>query len=166
MEGSDILQTIAEIAIALTGFTGIVIALGGRTGSAFSGFALIRFRVLLAASLAALALSLLPFFLHYLGVPPGTTWSVCSAVVALFMVPIVIADIRSFRRYSDEIPAFERRVAPVIGMLGSALWVSQVANVVFLHALGPFLAAPLWFLGFSALSFTRLLLGTQEPRSS
>lgn len=162
MEGSDILQTVAEIAIALTGFTGIVVALGGRTSEVFSGFALVRFRILLVASLAALALSLLPFFWHYLGVPPRITWSICSAVVAVFMVPIVIADVRAYRAYADEIPQFERRAGPVIALLGSALWASQVANAVILHSFGAFFAAPLWFLGFSALSFSRLLLDTQE----
>jgi hypothetical protein len=70
--------------------------------------------------------------------------------------------IRAFRAYADEISRFERRAGPVIALLGSALWASQVVNAIFLHAFGPFLAAPLWFLGFSALSFSRLLLGTQE----
>lgn len=83
MEGSDILQTIAEVSIALTGFTGIVVALGRRADDSISGFALIRFRILLVASLLALALALLPFFGHYLRVRPELTWSACSAVVAI-----------------------------------------------------------------------------------
>jgi hypothetical protein len=162
VEGSDILQTIAEIAIALTGFTGIVVALGGRTRDGFSGFVMVRFRILLVASLAALAFALLPILLHHLAVPAAVVWSLSSAVVAAFMVPIVILDVRSFRQFSNEIPPFERRAAPVIAILGSALWVAQVANATFLHAFGPFLAAPLWFLGFSAFSFSRLLLTSQE----
>ncbi len=60
MEGSDILQTLAEVAIALTGFTGIVVALRGRAGESVSGFAFVRFRILLVASLAAVASALLP----------------------------------------------------------------------------------------------------------
>ena len=158
MEGSDILQTIAEVAIALTGFTGIVFALSGRTAESISGVALIRFRILLIASLVALALALLPFFVHYVGASPGVTWSVCSAVVLAIMVPVVIHDHRAFRTYSNEIPEFDRRIAPLVVLLGSALWVVQVANVFILHDFAPYLAAALWFLGFSALQFTRLLL--------
>jgi hypothetical protein len=163
MEGNDILQTIAEIAIALTGFAGIVVALGGRRSEEFSGYALMRFRILLLASLLALGLALLPFFWHYIGVPPDVAWSICSAVVVVVAVPIGVHDVRSFRAYSDEIPSFDRRAAPIIAVLGFVLWLTQLANVLFLHAFGPFLAAPLWFVGFSALSFSRLLLSTQEP---
>jgi len=164
VEGSEILQTIAEIAIALTGFTGIVVAHGGRDQAGFSGFARFRFQILVAASLTALALALVPFLLHHLGVPAPAVWSICSALVAIFMVPIVILDVRSFRDHADEIPVFERRAAPVILVLGSILWVVQIANVVSLHRFGPYLAAPFWFLGFSALSFVRILLDSQERR--
>lgn len=162
MEGSDILQTVAEIAIALTGFTGIVVALGERSGGGFAGFAMVRFRILLAASLAALAFALLPFLLYHLGVSARATWSICSASVAAFMVPIVAHDVRSFRTFADEIPSFERRAGPIIALLGLVLWIAQVANAVALHAFGPYLAAPFWFLGFSALSFVRMLLSSQQ----
>lgn len=162
MEGSDVLQTIAEVAIALTGFTGIVVALGGRAGAPGSGFALVRFRILLAASLAALAFSLMPFFWYNLDISPKTSWTICSALAATFMVPIAVSDVRAFRSHSGEIPAFERRAAPVILLLGASLWVAQLANVFFLQAFGPFLAVPLWFVGFSALSFARLLFTLQS----
>ena len=105
MEGSDILQTIAEVAIALTGFTGIVVALGDRSHAPLSGFGRARFRILLAGSLAALILSLLPFLLHHNGVPPHAIWAICSGLVVLYMVPIVIVDVRVFRRYADEVPS-------------------------------------------------------------
>jgi hypothetical protein len=158
MEGSGILQTIAEVAIAVTGFTGIVVALDERGRATWTGFARARFRILLAGSLAALLLALLPFLLHHNEVPPRTVWSSCSALVAVFMVPMVVVDVRSFRRHADEIPGFERRAAPLVAGLGAALWLSQVLNALRLHAFGPYLAAPLWFLAFSALAFVRLLL--------
>lgn len=162
MEGSDILQTIAEVSIALAGFSGIVVALGGRSGRSLSDFEMFRLRILLLASLLALGLTLLPFFWHYLRVPADVAWSICSAVVVAVMIPIVIHDTRAFRAYSNDMPKFERRAAPFVGLLGTALWVTQVANVIFLHEFGPFLAAPMWFVAFSALSFSRLLLSTQN----
>lgn len=157
MEGSDVLQTTAEVAIALTGFTGIVVTLGGREGPAFSGFALVRFKILLVASLAALAFSLLPIFWHHLGASESATWAISSSLAAVFLVPIAISDVRSLRTHADEIPSFERRAAPVIGVLGVALFVAQVANALLWQSFGVYLAVPLWFVGFSALSFSRLL---------
>ncbi len=165
MEGSEILQTIAEVAIALTGFTGIVVALRSRTDEPLSGYALVRFRILLLASLAAVAFALLPFLCHHLGAPPSATWSICSAAVASIMVPIVIHDTRAFRTYSDVMPELDRRIAPLIGVVGSALWISQVLNVLVLHAFGPYLLAPMWFLGFSAFQFSQMLLGIEHSES-
>jgi len=161
VEGSDILQTTAEVAIALTGFTGIVVALGVRGAPSLSGFALVRFKILLVASLAALAFSLLPIFWHYLGAPPSMTWVISSSIAAAFLVPIAVSDARSFRIYSAEIPEFERRAAPIIGVLGIALFVSQLANALVMQSFGPYLAVPLWFVGFSAFSFSRLLFTLQ-----
>jgi hypothetical protein len=161
VEASDILQTTAEVAIALTGFTGIAVALGGRGGSVFAGFPLVRFRILLVASLAALAFSFLPIFWHHLGASASATWAISSSIAAVFMVPIAISDTRSFRTYSEEIPAFERRAAPLIGVLGITLFVSQIVNALVMQSFGLYLAVPLWFVGFSAFSFSRLLFTLQ-----
>ena len=158
VEGSEILQTLAEVAIALTGFTGIVVALRSRADEALSGYALVRFRILLFASLAAVAFALLPFLCHHLGVPPVATWSICSSAVAAIMIPIAIHDTRAFRTYSDVMPELDRRIAPLLGVVGAALWMYQVSNVLVLHAFGPYLVAPMWFLGFSAFQFSQMVL--------
>jgi len=164
VEGSEILQTIAEVAIGLTGFTGIFVALGEHGGEALTGFGKARFRILLAGSLAALIFALLPFLLHYNAVPPRTIWSSCSALVALYMIPIVIWDARVFREHSNEMPAFERRSAPLIAILGAALWLSQISNALLLHEFGPYLVAPMWFLVFSGLAFVRMILTHRQAR--
>jgi hypothetical protein len=162
VEGSDILQTLAEVAIALTGFTGIVAALRSRTDKSLTGYVLVRFRILLVASLAAVTFALLPFLFHHLGASPSVTWSACSAAVAAIMVPIAIHDTRAFRTYSDVMPKLDRRVAPLVAFVGSALLIFQVANVFVLHAFGPYLVMPMWFLGFSGFQFCRLLLAVEH----
>jgi hypothetical protein len=164
VEGSDVLQTLAEVAIALTGFTGIVMAFRGRTDESLPGYTLVRFRILLMASLAATGFALLPFFFHYIRLAPAVTWSICSAVVSIFMIAIAVHDIRAHRTYSDTMPKFDRQAGPLFALVGSALWVAQISNVVALHSFGPYLAAPMWFLGFSAFQFCRLLLVAEESR--
>ncbi len=124
-----------------------------------------RFRILLIASLAAVAFALLPFLCHHLGAPPSATWSICSAAVASIMVPIVIHDTRAFRTYSDVMPELDRRILPLVGVVGSVLWVTQVLNVLVLHAFGPYLVAPMWFLGFSAFQFSQMLLGIEQSET-
>jgi hypothetical protein len=166
VEGRDILQTLAEVAIALAGFTGIFVALRDRSGQPLSGYALVRFRIMLLASLAAVAFALLPFLIFHIGFSPSATWSICSAVVLFFMVPITIHDSRAVRTYSGVMPKLDRRAVPLIALLGAALGISQIANALTLHAFGPYLAAPMWFLTFSAFQFGRLLLSADEPERS
>lgn len=67
------------------------------------------------------------------------------------------------RKHWGEMPDLDRRTAPVVALLGCSLWAAQLANVFFLHDFATYLAAPLWFLGFSAFQFTRLLLTPGEP---
>jgi hypothetical protein len=158
VEGSDILQTLAELAIALTGFTGIVVAFRGRTDAPLSGYARVRFRILLVASLASTAFALLPFFFHHLRFAPDVTWSICSSVVFLFMIALAVHDIRVARVYSDTMPKLDRQALPLLLLLGTALWLAQIANVLILHAFAPYLAAPMWFVGFAAFQFSQLVL--------
>ena len=60
MEHGDILRLIAEIAVALTGFTGIVAVLGRRARGDWSAEELLSLRVLIETSLTALFLSFAP----------------------------------------------------------------------------------------------------------
>ncbi len=164
MDGTDVLQTIAEVSIALTGFTGIAATLRGSSGVSLKGFDVIRFRVLLFASLAALATSLLPFLLLNLGLSPENTWSASSATVIAFLIPVAIHDARAFRTFSDDMPLLDRRLAPLFALLGAALVCTQFVNVSFRHSFGLYLIAPMWFLGFAAFQFCRLLLVSEQQK--
>jgi hypothetical protein len=86
--------------------------------------------------------------------------------VLVFMVPIAIHDSRAVRTYAGLMPKLDRRAVPLLGLVGAALGISQIANALTLHAFGPYLAAPMWFLAFSAFQFGRLLLSADEPERS
>ena len=78
------------------------------------------------------------------------------------MIPVVYLDVRPFRRSSAELPSFDRRAAPVIGILGVSLSIAQLTNAVRVHEFGIYLAAPMWFLAFSGLAFVRLIVDLRK----
>jgi len=65
MTGAEIFTTIAQLAVAVTGFSGIVIAFNRQPGR-LSDFEAFRILILFTNSLAAMFLSLIPFALHYM----------------------------------------------------------------------------------------------------
>jgi len=165
LDGGDILQTVAEIAIALTGFTGIVAALGWRRDSPWSRFDLARFRTLLISSLAASLFSLLPFLFFHSGVSSDAVWSVGSGLIALYMAVVTFFDARSLRAVTD-MSSVDRALVPTFAVLGLAVWGAQIANIIFVHEFAPYLGALLWFILLASLTFVRLLLSVVADQTS
>jgi hypothetical protein len=66
MNGAEILTTIAQLSVAVTGFSGIAIAFN-RQPRRLGDFEAFRVSILFANSLAAVFLSLISFAFFYLG---------------------------------------------------------------------------------------------------
>lgn len=81
MTGIDVLLTIAELALTLGGFGGVVAAFSG-TRDRWHPMAVVRFRALILISLGAALLALAPLPLHYGGVADETLWAVASLFAA------------------------------------------------------------------------------------
>jgi len=154
------LTVVAEVAIALAGFSSIVIALRGGI-DAVTSFAYIRLWRLLETSLAAVLFALIPLALHYAGVPEPTLWRIASGGLCVY---IFGAQVYMFIRWwaqwrSPAIPwGFN---APVLAC--------QLGVVVLLGSntgpggeFGPYLASLLWYLSLSAMYFARLLLRQRQ----
>jgi hypothetical protein len=161
VQGEGILQTIAEISVAFTGFTGVVAVFGRRADQPWIPLELFRFRVLLGASLAALLFSLLPFIFHYAGVSNRLTWTAGSALITLHLAIVAAHDARTLVR----IPR-ERHRAPLHGpeLLVSAIalgvWLIQVLNVLSFfgdRSFAAYLVALIYYLFVAAVNFIRLL---------
>ena len=82
MRNTEILLTIAEIAIALAGFSGVVAFLGNRAQGEWRSADLIRFKNLLNYSIAALLFSFFPIIFFELGVSEPTAWRTPQVSVA------------------------------------------------------------------------------------
>jgi hypothetical protein len=160
LEGEAILQTTAEVSVALAGFTGVVAAFGQRRRH-WSPADTLRFRIMLGTSLSALGISILPFAVHYMGAEPTTTWGISSALLAGFSVVMILLNthwIRQLGAWRD--PSFKWWVPLLCYPLAIATTVGLVLNALdigFHRTFGPYFLALCSVLLFSALMFVQLL---------
>ncbi len=76
MSESDILQTFAEVGVAMAGFTGVVFVLGNRATGEWSRVEKLWFHILLSSSAHVVAFALLPLVLEsYLSTSTAWRWS-------------------------------------------------------------------------------------------
>ena len=110
------LIVVAEVAIALAGFSSIVIALRGR-GDDTTSFAYIRLWRLIETSLATVAFALLPFALHYLATPEPLLWRIASAAFGAY---VLFAQLYMFLRWWEQwrSPAIPWGSCPVVSTIG------------------------------------------------
>src|SRR5438067_12124812 len=101
MNGAEILTTIAQLGVAVTGFSGIAIAFNRQPGG-LRGFEAFRVSILFANSLAAVFLSLIPFAFFYLGWSDAVMWRTASALCLLFELIFVGSHVAPTRRFLRE----------------------------------------------------------------
>ena len=77
----DTLHTIAQVAITLIGFSGIVVVFGERTASRWTSDEAQRFYVLIAGPLTALACSFVPILLSQLTNDSVFIWRTSNAIL-------------------------------------------------------------------------------------
>jgi hypothetical protein len=158
---SDLLQTIAEIAITLAGFAGVVAFLGQRARGDWRTVDLFRFNQLLAGSLAALLLSFAPILLFKLGVPEPLAWRASSGLLALYLAVSLAWSAQALRSLPEaERPEIIPWMLNLIIAANISEFVLQVlcaAGIAYSGESAPVLVALVWLLAFSAFQFLRLL---------
>jgi hypothetical protein len=153
------LETIAQIAIGLTGFTGVVVSFAAQPDR-WTPVDRARLQLMLASSIGVLFLALLPLALIALGLAPTLVWRLASA--ALLIVSLAIT--ASFVRRAHGLGLKDRReFAPSIYL---PLVAGTLANLVvqafnlagsLAHPDGVFLAGLTWSLFPPALMFGRMV---------
>ena len=160
MEGESILQTTAEVSVALAGFTGVVAAFGQRRGH-WTNLDTLRFQMMLTSSLAALVFSLLPLAVHYIGAKPAATWAISSGLLASYYLIWPSIDVHRWRRSGTRFtPHFRLWVMLLLVFLAAVALVTQVLNAlnIGLHrAFGPYLLGVCLLILICAIIFARLL---------
>ena len=161
MAYEDALSTLAEVAIAIAGFSGIVSVFGRRSSGHWSPAERSRLFGLLIMSFTALLFCVVPFVLLSIPVSESTCWrslSLLLAVSHVVFVPIVIRNALG----ALPTPRSEREVSLVLSgifITGDFLVIAVLlANAFALGVVWPYLAAIIWILTQAASLFARLVM--------
>ena len=166
MESLESFTTIAEIGIALAGFSGLVVVLRKTTG-ALNAIEKYRMSVLLATAFGAMFLALLPGALQHLGLADDILWRTSSAFLTAFSFVFVLGWVLSSRRFFHvareifSVPAF------------SLMTVGHLTNLVLQLSVtlglwgdgkpGVYFLGLVWLLAHASQQFVRMLF--IQPRS-
>lgn len=169
----DSLLTIAELALGLAGFSGVILVFGGLPDR-MHPLDSIRVRLLLSMSLGAMVLALLPFGMQLFSLGETSIWRLaCGALGAygLFMGAVFLHDLRRMTEASRwqlfGSGAQGARVwAIAVGFFSLAVFFAQV-----LHAAGwlsgsgtaVFFSGLLWLVAMGAYLFASLVFDRPEP---
>lgn len=159
----DTLVSLAEVAAAFAGFSGVVAALGQRSPADWSPAARFRFENLLTVTVAASLLAFLPIASDHFSTSSSTVWAWSGAALAVFCVTFLIQTFRRGRKVRAQGGGLRNWMALIwmFGMLGVAF--AQLANILMPSASrggGPYVAGILVLLAISGLQFILLALSS------
>ena len=113
MDVQSILTTVAEVSIALAGFTGVVAVLGNRRNHDWSPEERLQLRTLVETSLTALFASFAPSVLYLVLTSEPAVWRSAN----LFLGALHLANLVAFlRRTTDARPTTSQKALLVIGV--------------------------------------------------
>ncbi len=156
MEAEGILTTLAEVAIAIAGFSGIVVALQNRTVD-WSETDKLRFSALLQVSFESVFFSFVPIVLYLMHPSEPFVWRWSSGLWLVYIACIVAYRVPQLLRVSA--PGSDTSKAAV-GFLFSHFCTSvllQVANVVWLRVSWPHVVTVILGMLLAFALFVRLL---------
>ena len=110
MNQSAALQTIAEIAITLGGFTGLVAAFSGKSGHTWTSSELYRLRFLIGLSFTILVSALLPFAISGWTESTKLVWGLPSLLYGCVVLMLLYTTVHRWM-FGKFIPTFRHVVA-------------------------------------------------------
>lgn len=165
MQGSEVLTTIAQLALGLAGFSGVVIALDHEP-TQISRVGAFRLNVLLLTSGGAMFLAIAPLGLQHFGLSEAEIWKLASILQAIFAL--------GFLLWFWPATLATRKIAPEIfhttvmmtyfggNLLNLVLQIIAALGLVENQAIGIYLLGLMWLLFNSFLQFRRMLLVHQS----
>jgi hypothetical protein len=168
MEYAGILQLLAELAISVLGFSGVVAVLGRRSAGEWTLVDRVRFFTMVRLTVSVLILAVLPFPLHSAGLVGETIWGWCSGIAALVVVlNLVVAFIdNAFARSVLNDRGTSRLAIAYIFISAStavALFAVNATGIGLERSFTPYLVATLLLFGAPVVLFIRLLHSAIGP---
>ena len=160
MQQADFLFVVAEVAVALSGFAGLVTVISRRSGrsSDEAKLDLQRLRNVLVVSLLAAGFALVPYVAELVAARPASAWRSCAV---LFLVaslgtlgPTIRRTIGAYRAADEPVPASAWGAVAAI----SLSWLLLLLCAAGLFPAATYLAALLALLFVSATSFVRVFV--------
>jgi VIT1/CCC1 family predicted Fe2+/Mn2+ transporter len=157
-----LLATFANLGVALAGFSGIVVAVGGHARGEWSSRDRYLLTALLTSSGGSTLLSVLPLMLASAPLAEPTIWVVSSASAVVLQVGLLAVRARKISREADT-RIRERFVLVASYGGGAAFMILQLVNCFWLRTSWPHLATIAWHLAISFTVFVRLVLPSKNP---
>jgi hypothetical protein len=170
MEGASTLELLAELAVGVLGFSGIVAALGRRSSAAWTPLDQRRFFSMVLLGALVIVLALLPFPFHHAGLEGARLWGWSSGIAA----PVILLFTIAVRRATPAatLTAMWRNSSVnnavlVFGLLVTygtpLLLVLNATGILLERTFTPYLVAVLLNFSVTLLTFVRLLQSAVRP---
>jgi hypothetical protein len=162
MEPGEALSTAAQIAVALAGFAGVVVVFRRESVHDWSPIDKLRLRLLLMNSVLPLALCMLGLLSLTIKPPPVDIWKWCSGFAFVVFVLFAATSMTIFRRLDlRQLQSYGRATNVVLylfGILGAAVMLLQLYNVIILGVFWLFFAGIVFQLTAAMFQFMRIIL--------
>ena len=161
MEPGEALTTAAQIAVALAGFAGVVVAFRSKSLHEWSRRDKFRLWLLLGNALVPLFDCFFGMFLMTIKPTPLSIWNWCSGFSLLLGFPFGFL---TWRRLSELGPTVIKNMGAyrylfyIVGILGTAVGVLQVYNALVSGVFSFFYAAVIFPLAIGTLQFALMIL--------
>ena len=162
VQSTDTLTVIASIAVTIAGFSGVVVALTGKTAERFDQAERLNLRILLQVSAFALLFSLIPLILHRV-LPLDLSWRV--AMLLYGSVHVIDAGFFVLKTGRLQAPSMAQKLAPLVGLTIAVgqLIVGAMAPIGWVEVF--YLLVLLWHLGIAGMGFINLTFASRDPRT-
>lgn len=157
MDFPGVLVGLTEIAVALAGFTGVVVVFGSRSAGTWLPGDRLRMGFMLEASLTAGGFSLLALVLYSSLKNAGDVWAIVSGSWAIYMVYSLYSSWRQIKANLEHHSDIDRTANHIVFVLFGSLIVLQFINALAWREFAPLLAALVLNIAGSAMQFGRLI---------
>lgn len=165
MQPSEALSASAQVAVALAGFAGVVVAFRSGAIHEWSKLDKFRLQILLSNSVLPLVMSIFGMLLATTGLAEKTVWRWCSLVAFILIVGTGQLLSRGYRTFSRT-ELFSGGSKPWIfyagGLLGVAATLLQLYNVIRLQTFWPFFAGIATWLWLATVQFVLLVTSAHK----